>query len=235
MANAFVQSKFANANTASSVSTTAPAVSTTAGNLLVALVTISNKGAVSSFTDSAGNTYTLGPAINSGATWWTSEIWYCFNAASVSSSGGSWTANGPGSSDYALLVMEYSGLGTGSLRTSGTVDQGSSSTSWSACTSAGSATAGDLVVAMAGQSNGSGTAGGSFTDRYNTATSSAAVSGADILSSGSGSQSVSWTLSPAKDGSAAIAVFAPAAAAGPDVVDLDWAADPGVAVLASDY
>lgn len=212
MANAFVQGVRASAGPfATSITTGAPAASTTAGNLLVVQISVSSSDTVTSVTDSAGNTYTKGPALNSSALYWTSEQWYCFNAASVSSSGGSWTVQWGGEQrSVTVHVLEFSGLGVGSVSTSGTHDE--RTLSGNVVSTSGSAVAGDLVVSSVCSQNGANWSASGWTVQDNGSSDGTADMGsAYILSASSGVQTTTWTTSgSAVDSGASIVCFTPA-------------------------
>jgi hypothetical protein len=201
---------------ATSLQTAAPSVATTTGNFLVALVSMGGAVVVSTFIDSAGNTYTKAVAQSGGGTtWWTSEIWYCANATAVPTGTGWWKATNGSSTDIGITVLEYSGMGsTPTVSTTGKVNQSSSASGWTV-TSSGSATAGDLVVAMAACDTGTFTVPGGYNSRATPAGGSSPNIGAgDILSASSGVQSAAFTVSPNKDGSGAIACFTPSGGGG---------------------
>ncbi len=194
MANAFMQSVYVgdDDNSHTSLTTGAPASSTVAGNLLVVVVGTANLRTVSSVTDSASNVYTRGVHINTD--FWSGEIWYCASAASVSSSGGSWTANISGSNNLAILVLEYSGLGNCSVSMSTT----KASTSNVDTITSGAAVSGDLFISCR---FGQGKTGETCTadvgnNRHGSVggVDNPIIGAIDILSATSGSTTVTWTV-----------------------------------------
>lgn len=181
--------------------------SSTAGNMLVFFCSVERNQHLTGVTDSAGNNYTK--AVTQGTLfWWTSEIWYCANAAAVSSGSTTWTttAGGSGASSTAVMVREYSGGGsTPTVSTSGQQDE-SSSVGTTTVNTAGSATANDLVLTCSSNQNSSTkTPDGSYSHNAGP-TGTPVMKTADKLAAG-GSDSCTWTWSPSSDGSSAIACF----------------------------
>lgn len=104
------------AGTVSSVSPITVTRTTTAGNLLVALCSRQNATEFfTGITDTAGNTWTLATsAPNSGVVGRRVEVWYCANAASITSL----SATFLGSGGAAVTLHEFSGVApTGALDT----------------------------------------------------------------------------------------------------------------------
>ena len=220
MANAFVQKVVkTSGGGVTTLTTDAPASSTTAGNLLVVCFSSNWSGSSGVPTDTGSNTYTLADSYANGSGDAFHYIYYCFNAASVSSSGGSWTCTQGTARDCGILVLEYSGLGVGSIGTTG--DNGlfnSAGSSISAATGSASA-AGSLIVASVGawgNTPGAVSASG-FTMRENASTNSANnfTAGGDILSASAAVQTAAFTWTNSLNYPAAVIVeFVPAGGGG---------------------
>jgi hypothetical protein len=183
-----------------------PGVATTAGNLLVAIIGTANNQDVTSLTG-GGNTW-VEATPDIGYSWFKGEIWYCANALAVS---GAITANIGSSVDIRLVVLEYSGMGACTVRTTGVQNQGSVTTNWDATSTSGSATAGDLVVASAVGAGSNTLTADRGTSRYTDGDGdNPTVTVVDVLSAAGGVETFDWTGTEADDGGMAIVVFAPA-------------------------
>lgn len=184
-----------------------PGSATAAGACLFAFVTIANNTAVSTLTDSASNTWTLAHRHQGGGiAWWTSEIWYCDNAASVGAAG--WIrATRSGSSSLSIVAHEWDldGQSIANLRTSGSAEFPNASTT--TVSSAGSASVGDLAVAMMGSQNLTPTGVSSGWDARTNQISNPNVGTGSREIASAGTASITFSVSGSGDGSGALAVF----------------------------
>jgi hypothetical protein len=183
-----------------------PGTPTTAGNLLVAIIGTANNQDVTSLTGGGNTWIEATPDIDYA--WWHGEIWYCANALATSTA---ITANIGSSVDIRLVVLEYSGMGACTVRTTGVRNQSAEVTNWDPVSTSGSATAGDLVVASAITSGSSTLTADRGTSRYTDGDSdNPSITVVDVLSAAGGVETFDWTSSVADSGAENIVVFAPA-------------------------
>lgn len=212
MAGALVQQKVATRGepTTATTLTVTPDAATTTGNLLVLCVGLASSGTtISGVSDSAGNTWVQGAdAISSGGSLRRhAAIWYCANAASVTSVTITVSAN-----DYiGLNLSEWSGMATSSV-----VDVTATSTPSATATTirTGSATpttsvilVGCTTVAWEANAPGSLTAGWTGLTDYNAASYNRAAYKA---ASGT-AQEATWTVAVAQVWAGALVAFKEAA------------------------
>lgn len=197
---------------------TATLSATTAGRVLACIVQAQQTSDISSITDSGGNTWLKAASIFPTSQKH-SAIWYCLNAASVTSV----VVHTASSANINGEVVEIAGSAGWVLRDANAVAN-SSSTAPPACLA--DSRAGDFVVSgLSYLETTSGTrqdslADGTLLDIL--ARGSTAFSSAYKDSAAAGGDGCAWTLSPTVSSGASTAVFGPfAASAGLDQADIE--------------
>ncbi len=198
-------SEHTNTATSSTPSVTISPAST-AGNLLVAVIgTMTDTTAVTSVTDTAGNTWVLATAATGGSET-RSEIWYAKNALSVTGV----TVNLPSSLVTLINVSQYSNVDKAAPLDVAN-GQGNGVTTSMATPSINTTVAGDLIIANGSFASGSQPAptspGGAWIDMVAPTPNDKRLYLAYQVAGAAGSYSATWTLATAKISSGNIVAF----------------------------
>jgi hypothetical protein len=188
--------------TAASLTVT-PSAASTAGDALVAAIAIKagTSASVTSVTDSAGGTWTKGPAQGTAGVEDRIEIWYRLGAPSVSSV----TINLSASKSVAANVSEWSGIGS-LLGLAGVVNGSSTTAATPVQSTAG---APSLVIGAVNYPSSvtSSLAAGPFTELSDFSVSTTLHGrAAYVITSTSGDWQAVWNLSGASGGSAGVTI-----------------------------
>ena len=202
------------ANTVAAATSITVTRTTTAGNCLVAVISVATGSSqpITGVTDTAGNTWSFVAAGFQSGSNTRCEIWVCPNAASVTSV----TASKATAQNIGMNVSEWSGVKTASpVDVSATLGNASSTTALGA--SVTTTDAGDVVISGIswGTSPTASLTAGGFT-AMTTVTSNQRLSPAYRIPAATGTYQPTWTMSAAAvTGSATVALLSTSAAPAP--------------------